>query len=239
MTSPTAATASGVPKRPQERRGHPIAFPNMIRPGLAARPADVSVIAGHRRRHGTPVRSRREAGSPDHDDECLVQRVAIGDVRAFEALVSRHEVAVFRKCVDMLGDRGDAEEAAQDVFLAVWGASCRLRGECRFSTWLYRVTTNQCLNQIRRRRPQPAEPVDQAGALGIPEAAYEGHEDVAAVAVAVARLSVEGRSALLLRGVDGLAYAEIAAILGVSVAAVKSRLNRARSAVALELGPRR
>ncbi len=168
-------------------------------------------------------------------DEQLVARVASGDVPAFELLVGRYQVVVYRLCAHMLGDGGYAEEAAQDVFMTVWRASGGLRGESKFSTWLYRVTTNRCLYHLRRRRPQLVEMVDRPGTLGSPEAAYEAREDLAAVAAAVARLSVDTRAALLLRDVEGLAYAEIAAALGVSLAAVKSRLNRARTAVACEL----
>jgi RNA polymerase sigma-70 factor, ECF subfamily len=170
-------------------------------------------------------------------DRLLVQRASAGDVQAFEALVRRHQVAVIRLCVGMLGDGHAAEDAAQDVFFSAWRSLGQFRGDAQFSTWLYRIATNQCLRSIRRRPPPVTQlPEDlPAGESGAPHSRLEAAEATAAVSAAVARLSPEQRVALLLRQVEGLSYDQIAEVLGVSMAAVKSRIYHARVELARDL----
>ena len=109
-------------------------------------------------------------------------------------------------------------------------------GDARFSTWLFRVATNQCLRDIRRRPAQTAQlPDDLAGTGGSPQGELETAEGYAAVSAAVGRLSAEQRAALLLHEVEGLSYDQIAEVLGVSMAAVKSRIYRARTDLARDL----
>jgi RNA polymerase sigma-70 factor, ECF subfamily len=172
-------------------------------------------------------------------DLLLVQRAAGGDVGAFEMLVRRYQLGVFRLCVRMLEDRQAAEDAAQDVFLVAWRSMGRFRGEAKFSTWLYRIATNRCLRELRRRRAPTVElPEGLAATEGVPHLVVEAAEGLAAVGAAMGRLSLEQRVALLLREVEGLSYDQIAEVLGVSVAAVKSRIYRARVEVARDLGAR-
>ncbi len=166
----------------------------------------------------------------------LVTRAAAGDVAAFEALVRRYQVRVFRLCVNMLGDEHSARDAAQDVFFVLWRGLVNFRGDSKFSTYLYGVATNRCLKELRRRAPVPvAEMAERPAREGAPEAEVEAAELMTAVRAAVAGLTPEQRAPLLLREVEGLGYGEIAAVLGVSVAAVKSRLNRARAELATVL----
>lgn len=166
-------------------------------------------------------------------DGVLVARAAEGDVAAFEGLVRRYQLQVFRMCVNMLGDEHAARDASQDVFFVLWRGLVKFRGEAKFSTYLYRVATNRCLKELSRRRPEPTVDADrQPTRLGLPEPEVEAAETMEAVRVAVAALTAEQRAPLLLREVEGLGYVEIATVLGVSVAAVKSRLNRARAEVA-------
>jgi RNA polymerase sigma-70 factor, ECF subfamily len=171
-------------------------------------------------------------------DLLLVQRAAGGDVGAFEMLVRRYQLGVFRLCVRMLEDRQAAEDAAQDVFLVAWRSMGRFRGEAKFSTWLYRIATNRCLRELRRRAPTLELPEGLAATEGVPHLVVEAAEGLAAVGAAMGRLSLEQRMALLLREVEGLSYDQIAEVLGVSVAAVKSRIYRARVEVARDLGAR-
>ena len=172
-------------------------------------------------------------------DLLLVQRAAGGDVGAFEMLVRRYQLRVVRLCVRMLGDRHAAEDAAQDVFLVAWRSMGRFRGDAKFSTWLYRIATNRCVRELRRRPAPTVElPEGLAATEGIPHLAVEAAEGLAAVGAAIGRLSLEQRVPLLLREVEGLPYDQIAEVLGVSVAAVKSRIYRARVEVARDLGAR-
>jgi RNA polymerase sigma-70 factor (ECF subfamily) len=173
-------------------------------------------------------------------DRLLVQRASGGDVGAFEVLVRRYQLPIVRFCVGMLGDQYAAEDAAQDVFFSAWRSLGRFRGEAQFSTWLFRVATNQCLMDIRRRPEQAMQlPEDLAAAEGgAPHSQLETAETAAAVSAAVGRLSPEQRVALLLREVEGLSYDQIAEVLGVSMAAVKSRIYHARLGLARDLGNR-
>jgi RNA polymerase sigma-70 factor, ECF subfamily len=174
------------------------------------------------------------------NDVLLAQRASAGDVGAFEVLVRRYQLPIIRLCIGMLGDPQAAEDAAQDVFFSAWRSLGRFRGDAQFSTWLFRVATNQCLRDIRRRPAQAAQlPEDlPAAEAGTPHAQVEAAEAVAAVSAAVARLSPEQRAALLLREVEGLSYDQIAEVLGVSMAAVKSRIYHARVELARDLGSR-
>jgi RNA polymerase sigma-70 factor (ECF subfamily) len=172
-------------------------------------------------------------------DLLLVRRASSGDIQAFEVLVRRYQRRVLRLCVGMLGDQHAAEDAAQDVFFSAWRSLGRFRGDAQFSTWLYRIATNQCLRDIRRRPPPTAElPEDMPATGGSPQGELDAAEGYAAVSAAVARLSPEQRVALLLRQVEGLSYDQIAEVLGVSMAAVKSRIYHARVEVARDLGHR-
>ena len=168
----------------------------------------------------------------------LVQRASGGDVRAFEVLVRRYQTPILRLCVGMLGDRHAAEDAAQDAFFSAWRSLGRFRGDAQFSTWLYRIATNQCLRDMRRRPARTAElPADLPAAEGeAPHNRLEAAEAGAAVSAAVARLSPEQRVALLLRELGGLSYDQIAEVLGVSMPAVKSRIYHARVELARDLG---
>ena len=168
-------------------------------------------------------------------DCLLVARAADGDLRAFEVLVRRYQLRIFRLCVGMLGNRNDAEDAVQETFFTAWRAIGRFRGEAKFSTWLYRIAANRCLKHLARQPTPIGHPTERAGNLGNPEAEFEARERLHVIAKAVDRLTPAQRAPLLLREVEGLTYAEVAQILGVTVPAVKSRLNRARVELARAL----
>lgn len=168
------------------------------------------------------------------DDRVLVYAARAGDVEAFAELVRRYQAAVYRVALRMLGSAADAEDAAQEAFVQAWRGLGRFRGDSAVSTWLYRIVTNRCLNALAARRPTEPLDFEVPSPGGDPAGIAEQHERFGAVAGTVAALPGEQRAALVLRDFEGLSYEEIAQVLGVSLAAVKGRVHRARLAVLKE-----
>ena len=167
-------------------------------------------------------------------DEVLLQRSGEGDAEAFELLVARHGDALFRFASRICRGERDAEDAVQDGLLAAWRGASTFRGDAAARTWLFQVVIHACRRRGRRRAGEPDghEQVECAAAL----AAHDSGADVRAAARqvggaierALAEMSDEAREVLLLRDVEGLSGEEAAAVLGVGLAAMKSRLHRAR-----------
>ena len=164
-------------------------------------------------------------------DPQLVECAQAGDERAFAELVDRYGGAVLSLCYASTLNAAEAEDLAQEVFVAAWRGLPRFRGASAFSTWLFALARNQCIDQARRRavRPQLADDREHAG-----EAVDEApaRETARAIFAAAGELPVPLRQALLLRDVQGLSYEEIARLQGVPVGTVRSRLSAARTAVA-------
>lgn len=169
----------------------------------------------------------------DEADRWLIDRTVGGDARAFEMLLRRHQDRVFRIALRMLGDAQDAEDVSQDVAVQVWRALASFSGSSTFSTWLYRLVVNRCLNHRRaerRRRDEtrPLSDTDQPATTVGPEQRALGAARLDAAAAALSSLPGEQRAALVLFQIEGLSYREVAAILDVTEPAVRSRLERAR-----------
>jgi RNA polymerase sigma-70 factor, ECF subfamily len=159
---------------------------------------------------------------------------------AFERLVRAHQDRVFEFCVRMLGDRLEAEDVAQEVFVSVHEHLLRFRFEARVSTWLFRIAKNHCLNRLkylRRRGHGRSEPLTEVGegrlaaALGgpvKPDEALAAARERAWVHQAIAQLDEEPRLMVVLRDIEGLSYEEIVEITELPLGTVKSRLHRAR-----------
>ncbi len=163
-----------------------------------------------------------------HADRWLVDRVRAGSGEAFEVLLRRHQDRIFRIGLRMLGSREDAEDVTQDVAVQLWRALASFSGASLFTTWLYRVVVNRCLNHQRQRREtRPLLDADHPSVTG-PEDRVIGAAHIEATAAAIAALPAEQRGAFVLGQVEGLSYREVAAILDISVPAVRSRLERAR-----------
>jgi RNA polymerase sigma-70 factor, ECF subfamily len=166
-------------------------------------------------------------------DRTLVERAAAGDDDAFGELVGRHQVGVFNLARALTGADEDAEDVAQETFVRVFRGLGRFRGESAFRTWLYRIAVNVARSHGRRRGARQAvwQPLPEAG----PEPADSGAADPEADAIrrqaidaALGALADDMRAAVLLRDVEGLEYAEIAAALGVPIGTVESRIFRGR-----------
>ena len=174
-------------------------------------------------------------------EQQLVSAARGGDLDAFEALVRLYEKRVFALTLRMCGNPEDAAEAAQETFLAAWQGLAFFRGDASFSTWLYRLASNVCIDFLRkqkRRRGLDGVSLDEeqgtAAALQVPDSRFtpEGELERKQLRQAVQRglekLSQEHRQALILRELEGLSYGEIARVLGVEEGTVKSRIARAR-----------
>ena len=171
--------------------------------------------------------------SPEPTDEDLVRRCAGGDRSAFERLVARHEAPLYRFAVRACGGEREAEDAMQDGLLAAWRGAATFRGDASARTWLFQVVLNACRRRHRPRAGRGQEsPLDAAADVPAAESAPDdrvGARQVGrAIDAALASLGDEAREVLLLRDVEGLSGDETAAALGVGLAAMKSRLHRAR-----------
>lgn len=170
----------------------------------------------------------------DHD---LMQRVAAGDKAAFRLLVARHLDFCVRFAERMTGSRHDAEDIAQEVCLRVWKEAAKWRPEAKFTTWLYRVMTNACIDHKRRRRALPllgeeeAIPDDAPG----PEMTLQTRQRAARVKTALAQLPERQRAALVLGYYEELTNEQAAAAMGIAVNAYQQLLYRARQGMKAQL----
>ena len=168
----------------------------------------------------------------------LVMAAKGGDEDAFAALVRLYEKRVFALAVRMCGSREDAAEAAQEAFLAAWQGLSFFRGDASFSTWLYRLTSNACVDLLRRegRHRSAAGPSldDEELSLDVPDTALSPQDEAErqelreAIDRGLAALSPEHREILILREMHQLSYDEIAEVLSLDTGTVKSRISRAR-----------
>lgn len=177
----------------------------------------------------------------DRPDADLVRAAAAGDHDAFATLVRRHEVRVYNLALRMTGSPEDARDASQDALLTAFRKLGSFRGDAAFTTWLHRVTLNACYDLLRKRSRQPLLdrlPEHELEAPPLPDPA-----DATIAAVDVQRALDEvppgHRAVLVLHDVQDLAYEQVAAILEVPVGTVKSRLHRARLALARALSETR
>jgi RNA polymerase sigma-70 factor (ECF subfamily) len=180
-------------------------------------------------------------------EAALIERCTAGDDAAYAELVEEHQRMVVQLAVNLLGDRDEALDLSQEVFLRVFRTIARFRGQSSLRTWIYRIAVNQARNRHRFwRRRHRADQVSldahvaahgellSAGNTG-PDRLLAQKELASRLERALDHLPFDQRTAIVLREVDGLSYEEIAFSLGVAVGTVKSRLTRARQALRLEL----
>ena len=165
----------------------------------------------------------------DGDDAAIVARCLEGNVQAFEILVERYERVLYNLGLRMLGNPEDARDASQTAFLKAWDKLSSYNPRFRFFSWIYRITVNECLNQIQRRRR--VEPLDPEIDLPSGEDAASGlraREASERVQAALMRLTAEHREVVILRHFLEMSYGEIAGPLTIPEKTVKSRLYEAR-----------
>jgi RNA polymerase sigma-70 factor (ECF subfamily) len=187
------------------------------------------------------------AGEPREDpaavdpDLAVLERVAVGDGEAFEALVERHQDRILALCERLLGNPEDARDGAQEVFLKVYRQAGSFTPRGRVGTWIYRIAVNHCLNLLRRRRLVRFLPLaasgdrpETEGPWSDPPAPAPGPEETAADRLrwqrtrrAIVALPPSQRAVLVLARFERLSHREIAETLGITVGAVESRLFRA------------
>ncbi|MEZ5288561.1 MAG: sigma-70 family RNA polymerase sigma factor [Vicinamibacterales bacterium] len=172
-------------------------------------------------------------------DEALLGLAAGGDADAFDVFLLRHSASVFRLARALLRQPDEAEDVLQQTFLSAWRHAAQFRGEASARTWLFAIARHAA---VRHRRTRAREPVDDAPIddLGLeagwggpdPEAMAVAAEDRERLSRALAALTDEQREILTLRELEGLSGEETARVLGLGLAAMKSRLHRARLALA-------
>ena len=167
----------------------------------------------------------------------VLRKAQKGDERAFSIIVRAYETPVFNYVFRLVGERSLAEDLTQEVFLRVFQGLPNFSLRCRFTTWLFQVTKNRVLDELRasERRPRSAVPLDDVAPLEVLDQPFERMEAIDAVWRAVEGLSEDLKMALLLRDVVGLSYTEIADSLEVTLATVKWRIYKAREDVQLAL----
>jgi RNA polymerase sigma-70 factor, ECF subfamily len=160
-----------------------------------------------------------------------------GDERAFAIIVRAYETPVFNYVLRLVGDRALAEDLTQEVFLRVFQGLPKFSLRCKFTTWLFQVTKNRVLDELRanERRPRHLVALDDVAPLEVMDAPIERGETVEALWRAIEALSTDLKMALLLRDVAGLSYTEIADALEVTLATVKWRIYKGREDVVLAL----
>jgi len=182
-----------------------------------------------------------ESMDKDISSEDLMARIANGDDDAFEILVNRHQTSVLNLIYRFMGDRTQAKDLAQEVFIRVWQAAKTYKPEAKFTTWIYRITTNLCLNELRssrRRKWFPFQRSDADRENAIEETFSDSsptaedlllaNERSRQITDALQSLPSNQRMALVLKRYDDLSYNEIAQILDCSVSAVESLIVRAK-----------
>lgn len=183
------------------------------------------------------------------DDQETIDKVISGDFDAFEGLVEKYEGRVYRHLRKMVNDKDLAEDLLQETFLSAYKGLKGFEGNSSFSTWLFRIATNAALMYLRKNRPEIVEYDDQIGNkedgairgtspafVSTPLDILLSWEGKNKIEEAIDSLPVIYRSVIVLRDVEGFSLEEVAGIMNISVAAVKSRLHRARNAVREALG---
>ena len=172
----------------------------------------------------------------EQNEQKLIARASGGDPAAFNQLMAMHEKRMYAVALRMFATREDAQDCLQEAMLRVYRAIGSFKGQSSFSTWVYRITMNTCLDELRRKKNRPNTSLDNLLDQGwspsdgdnAPERSAIQSETRAQLAGAIRELPEDMRSAIVLRDVQGYSYDEIAQILDVNVGTIKSRISRGR-----------
>ncbi|WP_064505468.1 RNA polymerase sigma factor [Defluviitalea phaphyphila] len=175
------------------------------------------------------------------DEISLIKKAKKGDILAFEELILRYEAKIYNIAYRMLSNEEDAKDVSQEIFIKVFKKLKKFRGDSNFSTWLYRIATNACIDELRKRKGKEIYSVDEKietkeGSI-IKEYVDDkqnveeliiNKEKAYSIQLAINKLSEEHKKAIILRDLQGLEYNEISKILECSLGTVKSKISRAR-----------
>ncbi|PIS26868.1 MAG: RNA polymerase sigma factor [bacterium (Candidatus Stahlbacteria) CG08_land_8_20_14_0_20_40_26] len=184
----------------------------------------------------------KKTHNSEDPDAKMIKKVAEGDEVAFEQIVRKYEHRVLNTIYRYIGKSDEAEDIAQEVFIKVWHHAKSFKGKSKFSTWLYRIVVNQCLNYRSKHKERLAS-LDEIMEQGkTPESLkveieFERQRKSKIMKRAIDDLSKRQRIALVLSKFEGKSYKEIAQIMGISLSAVESLIFRARGALKKKLLP--
>ena len=170
------------------------------------------------------------------NEEKLISRAAKGDASAFNELLGLHEKKMYAVCLRMCANQEDAQDCLQEAMLRIYRSISGFKGQSSFSTWIYRVAMNTCLDELRKKKNKQAASLDSLLDTGwSPSDDYDTPEHHAiegerkkAIRTAISELPDDMRSAIVLRDIEGFSYEEISEMLGINVGTIKSRISRGR-----------
>lgn len=170
-------------------------------------------------------------------DKELLRRALEGDIGAFEELVGANQKRIYNLCYRMMGNYEDAQDMSQEAFIKAFKNLRKFQLKCAFSTWMYRIAVNTCLDELRKRKNKNLS-IDELGEAGL-AIKDEKMGDIAEktalkndIVSALNKLQDKDKTIIILKDVEGKSYEDIAAILACPVGTVRSRLNRARKKLA-------
>jgi len=182
-------------------------------------------------------------------DQLLVERARAGERAAFDELVSKYQRRLMRLLARLLSDQTEAEDVVQDTFIKAYKALPHFRGDAAFYTWLYRIGINTAKNALLNRKRHATGPIEPAVAraeppdedrlrdINTPESELASKQIAETVNAAMDALPIDLRTTIALREIEGMSYEEISEIMGCPIGTVRSRIFRAREAIAKKLRP--